>query len=151
MSAFNLPTSGHGVEFETSQALADAQQIVAERGAAVTIQLRREANVERDQFNSIKSRSTTESILSTRAFPVRHNPTEKYLEKVGLREKSEVVIHTAMQDWLDAGYDMTRLKELDMIRMTVVLDLVRYEIKEKNFFSQFRDTYLYVVIGMNRI
>jgi hypothetical protein len=149
MSIF--PYSRQGVAKEKRDALADVQFMVNERGNFVTINLRTETNTERDQFNSIKSRSTTFDSVTFRAYPIRYNPTPEYVEKVGLREQTQVAIHTTMKDWNDEGFTMEQLKDLDMVRMTCVIADVKYEIKDKALFSQFEDTYLYVVIGLNRI
>jgi hypothetical protein len=149
MSIF--PYSRQGVAKEKRDALADVQFMVNERGNFVTINLRTETNTVRDQFNSIKSKATAYDSVIFRAYPVRYNPTAEYVEKVGLREQTQVVIHTAMKDWNDEGFTMAQLKDLDMIRMTCVIADVKYEIKDKALVSQFEDTYLYVVIGLNRI
>lgn len=146
-----LPVSRNAVDFDRQAALVDVRQIVTERGKAVTIHLRGEENVSRDKLGSIKSRTTERKQLNFYAFPIRFNVTEKYMEKVGLREKTQVIIHTAMQDWLDQGYSMNQLKDLDMIRMTVVIDSVKYEIKDKSLYIQLGDSFLYVVLGLNKI
>jgi hypothetical protein len=146
----NLPISRHGVDQEKSLALQDVQQICQERGNLVSINIRAEGNIQRDNYGSIKSRETQLISLQFYAWPVHFNPSEKVREKTGLKEKCELSIHTSMQDWIDAGYNLKRLQDIDLILATVVMNETRYEIKEKVLYSPFQDSFLYVVLAVNK-
>jgi hypothetical protein len=145
-----LPVSRHGVDLEKTHALMDVQQICQERGNLVTINIRTEGNVQRDSYGSIKSRETQTASLLFYAWPVIFSPSEKVRDKTGIKEKCELSIHTAMQDWIDAGYTLKRLQDIDMILATVVMNETRYEIKEKSLYSPFEDSFLYVVLALNK-
>jgi hypothetical protein len=145
-----LPVSRHGVDLEKTHALMDIQQACHERGNLITINLRREINVTRDEFNSIKERQSTYDSLSFYAFPIRFNPSDKVLDEVGIKEKTELLVYTAMQDWIDSGYTMTRLQTIDMIDATIIMNGTRYEFKEKSLYSPFEDTFLYILLALNR-
>ena len=56
-----------------------------------------------------------------------------------------------MLDWNDAGYTMETLKTIDSIRATVIIAGSKYEIRDKVLESQFGNTYLYVLLGLNKI
>ena len=144
-----LPTSTIGVEIEKTCALLDAQQIIHERGKQISIRLHEETTVTRDRFNSIKKRS--ESGITFYSYPINFNPTEKEISDSGIREKTQVTAKTAVQDWIDAGYTMATLKDINSIRGTVIIDGAKYEIKDKVLESQFADVFLYVLLGLNRI
>ena len=116
------------------------------------LRLHEEQTVTRDKFNSIKKRNVSSSpALTFYAHPIIFSPTDKQREDSGLREKTEVIVHTAMLDWTDNDYTMETLKDLDSIRMTVILKGAKYEIRDKALDSMFSNTYLYVVLGLNRI
>ena len=153
MSDYKSPAiSTAGTEMSRYHALIDARDIIRELGLPITIRLHKETNVERDRFNSIKNRDASGNPGTTfYSFPIIYNPTTKDLEDSGIREKTEVLIKTAMLDWNDAGYTLARLNDIDSIRATVIINNVTYEIRDKQFDSQYYDTYLYVHLGLNRI
>jgi hypothetical protein len=146
----NLPVSRHGVDHEKVCALQDIQQICQERGNLVLLNLRKETNIQRDTYGSIKSRETQFDSISFYAWPVQFSPSEKVREKLGIKEKCELSIHTAMQDWIDDGYTLKRLQEIDLLLATIIMNETRYEIKEKVLYSPFQDTFLYVVLALNK-
>lgn len=129
------------------QALADVKQVIDEWGSAVIIQLRQEPEVTRDKYNSLKKRGTPASIPCN-AYPVEYNPNEYQIEKAGLRENVEVIIYTAFCDYTNnsVGFD-----DIEMKRSTVILAGQRYEIRDKRRFGQIQDTWLYIVLGLNKL
>lgn len=153
MSNFKQPAiSRSGVELEQEYSLRDVRDNIWERGEQVTLELIGEDKVERDKFGNIKRRipGTTET-FTFYAFPIIYTPTEKQQEKAGLRETTQVIIYTAMQDWIDNSLEVDRLQAIDSIRSVVVIDEAKYEIKDKNKLDQFSDNYLYIVLGLNKI
>jgi hypothetical protein len=109
------------------QALKDIQSIIRCEGQYIQFVLRDESQVTRDDYNSIKSKTQVVD-LKLKAFPVMFNANKQYLEKVGLREDCEVIIHTATQDWIDAGYNYD---DIDIIRSSVKINGETYKVKEK--------------------
>lgn len=138
------------VTLEKQYALRDVSATIQERGHPIEIRLHTESTVQRDRLNSIKKRTSTTK-LSFYAYPLVFNPTDKELDRAGIRERTQVIAHTAMFDWNEEDFDMKRLESLDSIRATVIINNQKYEIKEKSLFSEFSDTYLYVVLGLNKI
>jgi hypothetical protein len=133
------------------QALIDARDIIRELGMVVYVRLNEEANVERDSFNSIiRTDKTKLPGLPFYSFPIIYNPTEKQLSDSGIREKCQVLIKTAVLDWNDAGYTMETLKPINLIRASISIAGVEYEIVDTQLDSQYVDTYLYIHIGLNR-
>ena len=55
-----------------------------------------------------------------------------------------------MQDWIDLGFTDKDLSHIDSIRATIVVRGQTYEIKDKNMQDNVGNTFLYVVIGLNR-
>jgi len=66
------------------------------------------------------------------------------MEKAGIKENVDVLLYTAQQDWIDAGLTY---EGIEVIRTTVDIEGCRYQVKAKNQFSQFADTYLYITLG----
>lgn len=138
-----------GVSLEQVHALADVQNTVNEYGGDVRIVLSKETELSRDSYNSIKKRVTGEPIvLNVKAWPIVDNPTTQQMEKVGLRERCEMMLGTAMKDWMDAEVDPDRI---DMTRLTMYVSGNQYRVKEKTFTSNFAGVYLYVNFGLAKI
>ena len=153
MSSYMDPAiSDIGTTHEQEQALRDARNVIRERGQQIEIRLHVEQKITRDKFGSIKNRGTAQTDERTfYSYPVKYNPTEKELDRAGIRERVQVTAKTAMIDWNDAGYTMETLKNIDSIRATVVIAGSKYEIRDKVLESQYGDTYLYVLLGLNKI
>ena len=143
----NLPVSNSGVLLEKITALVDAKWMIDERGAEIKYYPRGESKIQRDAYDSIKGRTIVDAIVMN-AFPIETNPLEKQLMKAGLRETHDVVITTAMQDWINN--DINLKIDIDIIRSTIVVDGVTYNIKEIGFVNQFSDTHLNITFGLAR-
>jgi hypothetical protein len=141
-----------GMIFSQEHALIDARDIIRELGQPVLIRFYEEEDTDRDEFNSIKNQDTTQKPgITFYAFPVIYNPTEKQLERVGIMEKTEVLIKIAMLDWTDAGKSADTLKDLNMGKAKVIIKGATYEVKTKQLDSQYTTTYLYIHLGLNRV
>ncbi len=130
-----------------TQPLADVKQVIDEWGSSVIIQLRQEPEITRDKYNSLKKRGTPTTI-TLKAYPVEYNPNEYQLEKAGLRENVEVIIYTA---FLDYSNNSVGFGDIEIKRSTVILEGQRYEIRDKKKFGQIQDTWLYIVLGLNKL
>lgn len=153
MSGYMDPAiSDIGATHEQELALIDARNVIRERGKQIEIRLHTEQKITRDKLGSIKNRGTVETDEPTfYAYPVRYNPSDKELDRAGIRERVQVTAKTSTLDWNDAGYSLETLKAIDSIRATVIIDGAKYEIRDKVLESQFGDTYLYVLLGLNKI
>lgn len=151
MTFLNPAISRQGVTLEKQYALIDVRDIIWERGEQVRLELLGEDNLTRDDYGNIIKRSpgVTET-FTFYAFPIIYNPTEEEQEKAGLREKTQVIITTAMWDWTHNNLSIDRLQDIDLTRAVIIIDGAKYEIKDKNNIDQFSDTYLYVVLGLNK-
>jgi len=127
-------------------ALKDAQSIVNCEGQYIEFILRDEDQVTRDIYNSIKQKTQSENIM-IKAFPVTFSPSRQFLEKIGLREDVEVVIHTATQDWIDEGYTYD---DIEIMRSTVHLNGNVYQIKEKTLTDYIGNNGIYIVFGLKK-
>ncbi len=139
------------ITLTTNCALQDARDIIKEWGKTITIRLHEEQKITRDKFNSIKNRTSQTPDRTFYSYPITYNPTDKEADRAGLRERTQVMAKTAMLDWNDAGFTMETLKDINSIRATVIIAGAKYEIRDKVLESQFGDTYLYVLLGLNRI
>ena len=138
-----------GVELEAENALLDTQNVVNEYGTEIEISISGETDVTRDKYNSIKRRIGADSvILEFKAFPVEFSPNRHQIEKAGLKEVCECMIHTAYKDWTDFGYDVDKL---DLTRMTVLIDGWSFRMKEKGYSDRFTSSFLYVTFGLAKI
>ena len=151
MSDYRQPViSTIGVTHEKELALIDARDIIHERGDDVVIKTNIESAVNRDTFGSIKSRTNTPT-FTFKAYPINFSPTDEQRDNAGLKERTQVIVYTAMQDWMDEGYTLNNLRQLDMIKWRLTMKSVTYEIRDKALNSQFSDTYLYVTLGLNKV
>lgn len=145
-----MPTARDSITFESTSALIDAKNMIDELGKQVTIKLSDDSTITEDDYGGIKKRSGTTD-HQFYSYPIIFNPSIKQWEASGLKEHTEVIFKTSMKDWNDAGYTMERLQTLDMIRARVIINGQNYEIRDKVLDSQFQDTWLYVLIGANRV
>ncbi len=152
-SNFSNPAiSRTGVHLERDHALIDARDKIWELGHEIDIYTHEEDTVIRDDFGSIiKHIPGVLNSFTFYAFPIITNPTDEQVEAAGLREKTTIIAYTAMLDWWENGFTMDNLNKLDSIRLECIVHTEKYEIKDKNFHSDFSDTHLYVVLGLNKI
>jgi hypothetical protein len=130
---------------ERCEALRDIKAIVDERGDFVKIVIRDEADVQRDSYRSIEKRNQNR-ILQIKAYPIEVRPSEKQLEKAGIREKADITIWTAMLDWINAGIDFNDIEFAG--RTTAIWNGNEYELRDKNLVFQIIDTFLYTTLGL---
>lgn len=150
--SYEQPVATIGLSQEQEQALYDARNVIRELGLPVLIRLHEEQKITRDKFNSIKKRNIIQTPgITFYAFPVVFNPTIKQLDDAGIKEQTQVLIKTAVQDWIDNGFTVNTLKNINSIRATVIISDAKYEIRDKNLDSQYGDTFLYIHLGLNRI
>ena len=129
---------------EKKQALKDVQCIVKCNGQYIEYILRDETQVTRGAYSSIKSKTQDIKVL-LKAFPITYSASKEFLEKVGLKEDCNIVIHTAMQDWIDEGYGY---EDIETIRSTIKLNGISYKISEKTLADYIGNNGCYVVFGI---
>ena len=144
------PNVRDAFDFDSDSALIDAKSVIDDLGKQITIQFNDDTTITRDSYGGIKKRTPGTS-LTWYSYPITFSPTTEQWQASGLKEKTEVIFKTAMKDWNDAGWTMERLEGLDMIRTRVIINNQSYEIRDKVLDSQFQDTWLYVLIGANRV
>jgi len=151
MSDFKtMPVPRDSITFESTSALIDAKSIMDILGKVITIKLSDDFTITKDEYGGIKKRSgTTDKTFIS--YPITFNPSTKDWQASGLKEHTEVIFKTSMLDWNNYGYTMQRLETLDMIRARVIINGQNYEIRDKVLDSQFQNTWLYVLIGANRV
>lgn len=145
-TSIEFTSASEGVYLDRQGALADVQNIVHERGMMVKVQIRNENQILRDSYGSISERMDSVSFF-VKAFPVEMNPSQKQLEKAGIRETQEAVAWMAYKDFTDAGYTP---EAFELIRMTVIMNGMQYQVKERGLVSQFADAFLYVTFGLSK-
>lgn len=134
-----------GVDIELKHALLEVKCVIDQYGMEVEFFIEDENEITRDKYGSIIK--DTDSSLKMNAYPLTYNPTDKQIEKAGLRERTEALFYTATQDWKDAGIDF---KDIEIIRSKVEINGERYVIKDKGRISQFSDTFLYITFGVSK-
>jgi hypothetical protein len=142
-----ITNASNGVYAERNCALRDVKSIMEERGDLVEFLFRKEPNVTRDNYNSIDKRNQSQ-VLFFRAYPIEFGPSEKKLEKAGLREQNDVLIYTAMKEWITYGIDFRNIELAT--RNTVKIQGNTFEVKEKGLSGQFNDTFLYITFGLSK-
>jgi hypothetical protein len=115
-------------------------------GVPVELFFESEANLIRDEYGSIVSRSTSTS-KSFLCHPVEVNPSQKSMEKVGIRETVDILIYLSTYEWTLQGLGY---KDLDLIRgMGAVLG-ENYKLEHRKLYSNFAGDYIYIVLGAVR-
>jgi hypothetical protein len=147
-TSLEFTTARVGTYLERRDALLDVKNIVDERGDYIEIFLRDESDVTRDQYGSIKKRNISQPMLKCNAFPVQYSPSEKQLEKAGIKESADVIVYTAMLDWINGGYGFS---DIDINgRLTANLQNESYELKNKGLFGQMNDVFKYITLGLHK-
>jgi hypothetical protein len=124
----------------------DYLQLAQEYGTPVTIDVRVESEVSRDDYGAIKSRalSGAQSVL-TWALPVERSPDERRLEKLGIREACDVAVQVPAMSLYPVvdPTDQDALGEtwaaLDLNRMTVRLDGQQFKVADKGVSVRYGD------------
>ena len=144
---FNVTTMNPATYLETMNALADVKSITDEQGDMIKLINRNESDITRDNMNSIMSRNQN-TVYFFNVYPVIYSNTVKTISKTGLMENSDIVVKTAMQDWINYGIDIDDLEFAG--RSTVQFHGNDYEIVQKLPESQKSDTYLYISLGLKK-
>ncbi len=132
-----------------ASALEEVRRTRERNGTPITIQILDEAGVTKDNYGNIIARPSpvTKTIKS---YPIRFDPTDKQLEKAGIRTKVDVIfwLSTKRADQLSLSF-----KDIDTVRAVVihpVKDGVEYRIKQKQNIGQYGDKFLYITLGCLR-
>ena len=144
---FNVTTMNPGTYLECMNALSDVKQIVDEQGDIIKLINRNESDITRDNMGSVMQRNQN-TVYFFNVYPVIYSNTVKTISKTGLMENSDIVVKTAMQDWINYGIDIDDLEFAG--RSTVQFHGNDYEIVQKLPESQKNDTYLYLSISLKK-
>lgn len=136
-----------GANKESLEGLIDSQEIIKEYGTPITLRIRQENDITRDKYNSIKRRGSGDPALSLYAFPVIFSPTQKDLEKAGIKEQWDVVLYISNKTMIE---NSLTIDDIDTTRSTIILKDQKYLIKEKNYNSMFQNNYLYITFGLRK-
>jgi len=139
-----------GVQLEQFHALQDVQNLINEYGENVTINFHTESTIARDEYNSIKkfSTSTVDPTILFKGFPVQFNPTQKQIEKAGIKEQCDCLVYLSTKDFLDRNIDV--VKDLNLIKGQVIIRSETYNIKEKSLINQVGDKYTTITLSLTR-
>jgi hypothetical protein len=144
------------VEHEARIALEDVNRIVCNYGrkikifglpvtVGITPNTEQISSVDRDKYGSIINK--TNLPVEFNAYPIDYNPSNKQLQKIGVVEQVDATIYLSSKEVWDKGYTF---KDFDVLETSVVIDDVEFKIKDKKMHSQFKNTYLYIVLGLKR-
>ena len=144
---------GSRVLLEYNNALRDTQNTAREYGNPIVVWVRGEADVNRDEYGGIKSRDLGQQITMSTS-TIDYEPSKYKLEKAGLRSACDVMIVTAMKDWIDEGL---AFDDLEIKRMTVRISAAPgeangtlYDVREKSRVNKFANGYLGISMGLSR-
>ena len=141
--------SSLGVQLEQFQALQDIQDKAREYGEPVIIYFRKESDVRRDKYNTIKAVNIpgVSATMQTYTNDKTQNPNDRKLDSAGIREHCDVLIWTPAKDWIDQGFTFN---DLDVNRDTVIFQGYEWKISDKGIPYNLGDVSLYVTIGLKR-
>lgn len=134
------------VSAEAACAKLDVSREIKLYGFPFEFLVRDESTVKRDIYKSVRYRDSA-PVFDFKAFPVNYNPSQRQLEKAGLRQQAEVTIHTAVLDWENYGLGFD---DIDIERSTINLGGQMYEVKEKALVGQVGPVLVYISFGLVR-
>lgn len=117
---------------------------VQEIGANITIYLRDETDIVRDDYNSIKQRYA-QNKYNMKAYPITYNPAKDVLEKCGLRQDITMMIYIPRYAFI---LNSLTFGDIEPNRSTVIVDGGTWQITDKSQFSEFGNTQAYYVLGL---
>jgi hypothetical protein len=143
-----------GVFLEAAGYRQDVLDLSMQYGTPVTIRLRKESDVNRDDLGSIKKKSLTPS-FSTWALPVERQPDTRKLEKAGIRELVDVLIYTPILSWMESNHISddnigNEFSAIDTTRSTVLLDGEEWKIADKGLSTRLGKYPVYITFGLRR-
>jgi hypothetical protein len=136
-----------GAQLEAYHSLIDVQDFCIEYGDIITIYIRDESNINRDDYGDISFGKIEPNVISIpmSANPITFQPNQRQLEKAGLKDKCECLIYTPTLSWTTCGIEFD---DIDMARSTVDYQGRKYVIKEKAQTNQISNVYLYITFGL---
>jgi hypothetical protein len=129
----------------SSQAMLDAHSVKLEVGDRIKLFIADETNINRDNYNSKVNQ--TVNFIEVIAFPIRFNPSQKFLEKVGFTEIFDVTFHLSKYEFNILQIDF---QSIDVGRSYIEYKGVEYLIKEKSLNSQYGNDFLHIVVGCHK-
>ncbi len=134
------------IDFETSLHLRDTRQDIWENGEDVIFVIRKETDIERSKYGGIKNkkRSITNVPLKAR---VTFNPSDRRLQSLGMIERTDVLVETAHLDWMDLNITW---KDFETIKMSVQIEGVKYDIKERRRNLRVDREYMEILFGCQK-
>jgi len=112
-------------------------------GGVLTVYLRKESDIGRDNYNSIKKKNkSTVTPITVNAFPLDQAPSDNQRSRAGIFERVDCIAWTSMLDWIGEGIEFD---DINTIKSTVKLKGNTWIIKDKNTVSN-----LYITLGLTR-
>ena len=107
------------------------------------ITLKRPSLAGSDEFGGI----TTAEPLSLNAFPIRFSPfAKRVLQSISWSEEVDVIFYIAHKQVTNLSLDIYDIKDY----ISVIYNGATYELKYADMYSQFADSWLYVIIGARK-
>jgi hypothetical protein len=126
----------------------DVKRIVEQYGDNILLIPGDETNLKKDDYGSIIGRQpgTSPNGQTIKSFPIRFNPTTKDLEKAGIAERVEVVFYLSKLRADELGIVIPS-KITDTVRMKIVYRGISFRLRDRGWYSQFGDEFLYITLG----
>lgn len=131
---------------ESTAAKLDVYRVCLSYGVPITLFFEAESDVIRDEYESVISRSTSPWVVFN-CHPIEVNPSQKAIEKVGIREMVDLLIYLSTYEWEQKGYSYS---DLDLILDQISFQNENYKIEHRKLYSNFSSDYLYIVLGAMR-
>lgn len=135
-----------GIDFNYECALIDVQCQVNEVGNEIRFEPLQESDYTRDSLRSFAKNDDVTGFL-VYSYPTDFTPNEKSIERAGLREDVDIILHTSKKSWDDQNitYD-----DLDILRYKALINGQQYKVVDKNLYGQLGNNYLYYIIGLTK-
>lgn len=147
---YGTPGASNAVQRELNDIDVDIAESLNEIGMPITFNLRGEAGIRRDLYGSIKTWTSTTIIppFTIGAYPYTHSPTQRQLEKAGMKEHCDLLVWFAYVEFSKRGIDPFGF---DMERCTVWGDNIQWKIRERAHQNEYGNVEHYITLGLERM
>ena len=120
----------------------NVQKVVQRRGSYIDIYLDNQQNVTKNNYGDIVQRNSPK--IRLKAFPIQRKPSPKQIESVGARQGTAVLVYVSYLELQELGYNFN---DIEQWNARIKVDGEMYKLQFANKYSQWDDSFLYVVFG----
>lgn len=135
---------------EQKHMLSDTWRSAKKAGYEIKLKLRTEDIITKDKYGSIIGKSS-EITKTYYAHPMSFSPSQREIDKTGIKETVDALAYIPMKFFIDDGYTTgDNINILDMIRDEVITSDGNYIIKDKVLDTPISKIFQYIILGLRK-